>query len=219
MTYTIANNGIMHATITYTAPAYAVRSAAGVTGSKVTMPQIDVYDGSVFFDRIPLTAVNNGVVGSDGKATFTYRSNRYDYENVSGAGLSFRLAGSESLDKVQVRYVDANNRALSGVVAPSAGTLTSSLATTGTSTITFALNERIWDVADGLAGATYTVSGLSGANETSNVTFAGTTVSGVSAAGTDYVTVKVTGLKAAATLYDITPRPLFPTCLKSPART
>ena len=204
VTYTIANNGIMHATVTYTAPAYAVRSAAGVTGSVVTMPQIDVYDGSVFFDRITLTPVGSGVVGSDGKVTFTYRSARYDYENVSGAGLSFRLVGSESLDKVQVRYVDANNRALSGVVAPSAGTLTSSLATTGADAITFALNGRIWAVADGLSNATYTVSGLSGANATGNVTFAGTTVSRVSAAGTDYVTVKVTGLSAAATVYDIT---------------
>ena len=201
VTYTIANNGIMHATITYTAPAYAVRSAAGVTGSKVTMPQIDVYDGSVFFDRIPLTAVNNGVVGSDGKATFTYRSNRYDYENVSGAGLSFRLAGSESLDKVQVRYVDANNRALSGVVAASAG-LTTELATTGNNAINFKLNDRVYN---SVVNGTYTVTGVTQSNVTGTATPGNdVTINTVTATGTDYVTVKVTGLSAAATVYDIT---------------
>ena len=201
VTYTIANNGIMHATVTYTAPAYAVKSAAGVTGSVVTMPQIDVYDGSVFFDRITLTPVGSGVVGSDGKVTFTYRSNRYDYENVSGAGLSFRLVGSESLDKVQVRYVDANNRALSGVVAAVAG-LTDSLATTGNNAINFKLNDRVYN--SGVNG-TYTVTGVTQSNVTGTATPGNdVTINTVTATGTDYVTVKVTGLSAAATVYDIT---------------
>ena len=140
-------------------------------------------------------------VGSNGKATFTYRSNRYDYENVSGAGLSFRLVGSESLDKVQVRYVDANNRALSGVVAASAG-LTSSLATTGTNAINFKLNDRVYN--SGVNGA-YTVTGVTQTNVTGTATPGNdVTINTVTAAGTDYVTVKVTGLSAAATLYDIT---------------
>ena len=179
--YTLASNGNLSMTVDYTAPEYAADNAT------VEMT-LNVLEDGAQYDTMTVSG------SADGTLTGT--------TSYTGTGtLTFSVA-DETLSAVKVQYVDGSGNALT---LDSSATNTEELSTDEATAIQFTLSDRAYD--DGKAG-NYTISGV---EETSNLTSTATpgtevdTSSNVfTASGDGYVTITVTGLTEAATVYDVT---------------
>ena len=179
--YTLASNGKLSMTVDYTAPEYAADNAT------VEMT-LNVLEDGAQYDTMTVSG------SADGTLTGT--------TSYTGTGtLTFSVA-DETLSAVKVQYVDGSGNALT---LDSSATNTEELSTDEATAIQFTLSDRAYD--DGKAG-NYTISGV---EETSNLTSTATpgtevdTSSNVfTASGDGYVTITVTGLTEAATVYDVT---------------
>ena len=168
-------------TVDYTAPEYAADNAT------VEMT-LNVLEDGAQYDTMTVSG------SADGTLTGT--------TSYTGTGtLTFSVA-DETLSAVKVQYVDGSGNALT---LDSSATNTEELSTDEATAIQFTLSDRAYD--DGTAG-NYTISGV---EETSNLTSTATpgtevdTSSNVfTASGDGYVTITVTGLTEAATVYDVT---------------
>ena len=182
--YTISKTGKVTIDFTVDVPEYVPDNAVvNVTG--------DLYIDGDFDGPLSLSATGGTV--KNGKATIRMTGSGYDHDwklTLDNVAVSY--------DKVIVKYVDANGKALNGVTKNSSGTLTETLVTSGTANIDFALNGRVWDdTQDGkyeVTGLTATKTGVVDADQDNSV-------ASVTAVGNSFVTVKITDLKAAATTY------------------
>ena len=182
--YTISKTGKVTIDFTVDVPEYVPDNAVvTVTG--------DLYiDGD--FDG-PLSLIATGGTVKNGKATIRMTGSGYDHDwklTLDNVAVKY--------DKVIVKYVDADGKALNGVTKNSSGTLTETLVTSGTASIDFALNGRVWD---GTQDGKYEVTGLTAAKTGVVDADQDNSVASVTAVGNSFVTVKITDLKAAATTY------------------
>ena len=184
--YTISKTGKVTIDFTVDVPEYVPDNAVvNVTG--------DLYiDGDL--DGALSLRVTGGTV-KNGKATIRMTGSGYDHDwklTLDNVAVSY--------DKVIVKYVDGDGKALS---MKAGTTATATLPVSGTAAdLKFTLNDRAYT-----GTGSYVVSGLNVADKAGTTAAAGseTTVDLTSpdafAKGNGYVTVKVTGLTAAATTY------------------
>ena len=187
--YTVASNGRLSATISYTAASW-VKDA----GAQTVAAAVEVYANGAYYDTI---ASQSFVVGTDGKATTRLLIPTLQNSFPTDEALTFKVI-DETPAKVAVQYVDENNQDITGRLT---GTLPA-LKTDAADNITFTVKN---------AGTgsllKYTISGTT-ADVTTAAPF-GTndgTAQSISkqAKGSAYVVVKVSGLDKIATKYDIT---------------
>ena len=184
--YTISKTGKVTIDFTVDVPEYVPDNAVvTVTG--------DLYIDGDFDGPLSLSATGGTV--KNGKATIRMTGSGYDHDwklTLDNVAVSY--------DKVIVKYVDGDGKALS---MKAGTTATDTLTVSGTAAdLKFTLNDRAYT-----GTGSYVVSGLNVADKTGTTVAAGseTTVDLTSpdafAKGDGYVTVKITDLKAAATTY------------------
>ena len=185
--YTISKTGKVTIDFTVDVPEYVPDNAVvTVTG--------DLYIDGDFDGPLSMTSATGGTV-KNGKATIRVTGSNYDHDwklTLDNVAVSY--------DKVIVKYVDGDGKALS---MKAGTTATATLPVSGTAAdLKFTLNDRAYT-----GTGSYVVSGLNVADKAGTTAAAGseTTVDLTSpdafAKGNGYVTVKVTGLTAAATTY------------------
>lgn len=205
--YTISKSGILKLNLTYTAPAFAVKKANSVTGSMVTMPDIDVYEGTTWIDTITF-APATVEIGTDGKARFSYTSTKGDFDEdkvTDPNDLTFKLSGDETLSKVVVRYFEdaAKTKQIDSSVLATDTSV--EWGTTATAASGFKLGFKAGTYKDTTINANSNSITISGMYDTTNdAAYVKGTTETIKANGTDYVDVVITGLEKADPTYTVT---------------
>ena len=180
---TIGANGVMRATFTYNAPAYAADGAAGY--------DVEVYVDGAYYDTIRDGAAGwtTGVTLANGKSTRTYTSGILAYYGVDK--VTFKIV-NEYFNNMKVRYYDVDNKVYLDAdddftVAPK------TVAVGAGKTINFTLNTTSVD------NLSYKIMQGDTVVKASAATVANAAVSATGLTITDdaYVDVMITGLKAA----------------------
>ena len=190
--YTISKTGKMTIDFTVDVPEYVPDNAVvSVTG--------DLYIDGDFDGPLSMTSATGGTV-KNGKATIRVTGSNYDHDwklTLDNVAVSY--------DKVIVKYVDGDGKALSmkaGTTATATLPVTGTIPAPSAVALKFNLNDRVYNSAD---AGTVAIDGATTNATTTSVT-PGTEWNTAGsetflAKGDGYVTVKVTGLKAAAENY------------------